>query len=257
MKLLVNTLPSQGYCKSKRDFIEINPLTYRQLKKYTSAKYTTEIEKLVWDIECLIQDIIGWEDLSMYDLTSLLFTRRLLSATFEPELKLTFGDNVYTINIQDISFKDMPVELKTLDTVEINGKKFKFRLPSLYEYYKVLKYASGDVENLNDFSLEIVTFASTLVPISSSEDQSWENMDSLDAYKQAIKSVDTSVQQDIVVIETIQTLLQDKLNDVTVKGEGGETAVSLNGLTADIFRLIWLNAGNISDRISFKEGLQP
>ena len=191
----------------------------------------------------------------MYDLTSLLFTRRLLSATFEPQLKLTLGNNFYTINIQDISFKDIPNEIKTLDTVELNGTKFKFRLPSLYEYYKVLKYASGNADNLNDYSLEIITFASTLVPISDKNDQSWESMDPLDAYKQAIKLVDTSVQKDIAVIETIQILLQDKLNDVTVKGEGGETAVSLNGLTADIFRLIWLNAGNISSRITFKDGL--
>ena len=246
-------------------------MTYGQCKHYTSAKYTTDIEQLVWDIECMIQDIDGWEDLSMFDLTSLLFTRRLLTATFDTKLKLTYGTNVYEISVQDISFKDISKELKTLDTVTINGQTFKFRIPTLYDYYKVLKYAVTDEKNLENWKLEVITFAACLVPTSlltlqepsgvdkrkalertNIDTNAIDNVDALDAYKIAITYVETSVHGDIAVIETIQMLLQDKLNDVTVHGEGGDTAISLNGLTADIFRLVWINAGDISNRIVFK-----
>ena len=268
MKLLVESLPSQGHCKSKQDFITINPLTYGQCEHYASAHYMTSIENLIWDIECMIQDIQGWEDLSMYDLTALIFTRRLLTATFGPTLKLTRGSTVYEINVQDISFKDMSKELRTLDTISINGQTFKFRIPTLYEYYKILKYVASDEKNLEDWMLDVITFASCLVPMSMLTMQEPKgkksdttpnappdvlaNVDVLEAYKQAIMYVETSVHEDITVIKTIQVMLKDQFNDVTIHGEGGDTAISLYGLTADIFRLIWINAGDVSHKITFK-----
>ena len=250
MKLLLTSLPSQGFCDSKQDFIEINPLTYKQLRKYTSAKFETENEKLIWDIECLIQDIQGWEMLSAFDLTSLLFTRRLISATFEPELKLTYSGQLYKIQVSDIHFKDMSDDLKRIEAIMINGQKYIFKIPNIYDYYKVLSYTKGMEEYANDYSSDIILLSACLTPetMCRPEDKDYKP-DPIMAFKKVSKVIENATHEDILVIETILTLLNDRLHDVTVLGEGGETAVSLNGLTADIFRLIWLNSGPISERI--------
>lgn len=257
MKLAITSLPSQGFCEAKQDFIELNPLTYRQLLKYTSAQYSTKNEQLIWDIENMIQDIPGWELLSSFDITALLFTRRMITATFEPELKLTYGKTLYNIKVSDIHFKDMSDDLKRIETVIINEKRYKFHIPTIYDYYKVLSYTKGMEEYANDYSTDLILLSSCLIPeeMYKPEDPNYKP-DVIPAFKKVSEVVENATHEDILVIESILTLLKDRLNDVTVHGEGGETAISLNGLTADIFRLIWLNSDPISERIEFRENVE-
>ena len=253
MKLLLSSLPSQGFCESKQDFIELKPMTYKQLIKYTSARFNTQTEQLIWDIENMIQDISGWELLSSFDLTALLFTRRLITATFDPELKITYGDKVYKVQVSDIHFKDMSSDLKRIDTVIINDKVYKFHIPTIYDYYKVLSYTKGMEEYANDYSSDIILLSSCLIPeeMYRPEDEKYKP-DVILAFKKVSKVIEHATHEDVLVIETILHLLKDRLHDVTVLGDGGETAVSLNSLTADIFRLIWLNSDSISEHIRFK-----
>ena len=99
----INTLPSGGYCKSKLKEITLKPLVLEEVNKYCSMKYPSTIEKMVWDIENLIMSIPGWEDLSAYDVTGLLFMRKYISATFKPDLKVTVKIKKGSIELLKIS----------------------------------------------------------------------------------------------------------------------------------------------------------
>ncbi len=60
MNVFVASLPSNGTSIYPSTTIRLEPLTYRQLAKYGENTYTTDLDKLVWDIEHLIQDIPNW-----------------------------------------------------------------------------------------------------------------------------------------------------------------------------------------------------
>lgn len=249
----INTLPSGGYCKSKLKEITLKPLVLEEVNKYCSMKYPSTIEKMVWDIENLIMSIPGWEDLSAYDVTGLLFMRKYISATFKPDLKVTVKDKVYEIPISSINFKQLTDDIKNLDEVHVNGHEFKFEVPTIHDYYLVLKTLSAMDKYREERDFELINMCTCLIP---KEMYGSETYNPINAFNQVYPVVMTSIQSDIAVLMAVSDLFNDRYNDITIHTEGGETAVRINNLTADMFRLIRLNSGDVTDKIIYKETVQ-
>lgn len=245
--MIINTksLPSRGELTPDIFEIEINPLTYRQLIKYTKYKYDNEVESLVNDIEYLITDIPNWQMLSAYDLSSILFTRKYISASTDTSIIVSSKDGSanYRLNISDISFKSLDPSLMSLKEVILNGEKYEFHIPTIYEYYDVLKIFKELYILKDDWisTSEIMILASLGCNRSNSD--------------KLYNSLANATGNDIVTIKYLDVMLNDSVNDVTLKNtnsNGGETVVNISKFITDIFRLIFLNRDLDSKLLIFK-----
>lgn len=240
MKCLVSSLPSKGLTLQDKSITEIDlkPLTYRQLVQYTNRTYENTVDQDIAEIELFIMpDIPVWNKLSAYDLSSILFTRKYISATYNDDLILTdkFGA-YYKVPISDITFKDINEELLHIKSIEINDKVYPFKVPTIEDYYNTL-VAVSNVLTSQDFWLNrydcmiLASIGTTTI----------NARDYINAYANASGD-------DIITIKYLDKLLNNTVNDVTVKGKksngedgGDDRVISINKLIPDIFRLIQQN----------------
>lgn len=250
MQLPLTSLPSEGFgVETDQSYIDIKPLTWKEVRKYNQFKYDGALDSLIWDIETLVQGIEGWEKLSSYDLSAIIFTRKYISATFNGSLKVAMKNKVYEIPMADITFKEMLGDLKNIEEIIINNERLKFRIPNILNYYMDLKSVVGDPVYSDDSYMQTLYLASCLIPADMVEN---EAIDYQAAFLKVLPIIDSATQEDIVVLETLSDQLNDLYNDVTVKSEGGETVVKIKNLTADIFRLIKLNSPTAAEHIKYR-----
>ena len=247
MKFLVSSLPTKGITIPNgliRE-LDINPLTYKQLVKFTNKDYINDIDKTIAEIENFITDIHHWELLSAYDLSSILFTRKYISATLNNELLLRYNGKDYSIPLDSITFKDFNEELLNIKTVDINGKTFLFKVPTIKEYLEALRAVSSvstDEELwLNKYDVMILT----ALGLNQSNVR-----DMLYDYSNASGD-------DVVTIKHIDNLLNNTVNDVTIKdANGGDKVVDVNRYATDIFQLIYLNRPLNTSKIGLKSRVE-
>lgn len=269
MKVMTKTLPSRGYGKPV-EFIDIEPLTYRELRNYTSKSYQKgTVDSLIWDIECLIQDIEGWQTLSSFDITAIIFTRKYMSASFGDKVKLDLGGQTYELSMSEINFKDLSKELIRVNKIILNGHVFLFSLPTIEHYYKILKAISqGAIVIDGEVDLDIVYLASCLINITKNENTSifkrksyasikkshYSNTDeAIENFITAYNDINSCIQSDVAFVNRLLHLLTDKTHDVTVFIEGGASVVNLDRLITDIFRFIEVNEGVNSNKVIYIE----
>lgn len=243
MKFLLTSLPTKGVTIKNPSvtYIDINPLKYKQLKDFTNRTYVTDIDKTIAEIECFIQDIDNWRDLSAYDLSSIIFTREYISATYKEEIIVTSGGVDYKVPIADITFKDLNEELLKIKSIELQDRVFPFKIPTILEYYQTLITVSSELKSddfwLNKYDCMILAAIGL-------------NPSNFDEY---LKIYAEAAGDDIVTIKYIDRLLNNQVNDVTVKGQGGDDRViSIQKLISDIFRLIQNNRLLNTSKVKFK-----
>lgn len=243
MNFLLSSLPTKGATLKNASFnsIDINPLGFRQLVNFTNRSYETDIDKTIAEIECFIKDIPNWEFLSAYDLSSIVFTREYISATFSDDLIVEANGETYNVSMADITFKDLNEELLKIKSIELQDRVFPFKIPTINDYYMTLLNISNKL-TASDFWLNkydcMILAAIGLNPV---------NMDEyLDIYANASGD-------DIITIKYIDRLLNNTVNDITVKGEGGDDRViSITKLIPDIFRFIQNNRLLNPSKIKFR-----
>lgn len=135
MKLLVSRLPSKGFA-STLEIVDVQPLNYGQLLKYSSEKSTDPLSDLIWDMENLILTIPGWEELSSYDLFVLIAYRKMLTLSLRGKLTLTTGEE---FDLSDVSFSDLDLEkVSKIIGIEVAGKTRKVSIKSMKKLYHTL-----------------------------------------------------------------------------------------------------------------------
>lgn len=135
MKILVSRLPSGGF-GSTLDILEIPPLNYGQLIKYSSEKDSDEVSNLIWDIENLICTLKDWERLSSYDVHAIIAYRKMLTLSLTGKITLTSGES---FDLSDIQFTDLKRELiGDIKEIELGKKKYHPSILSMEKFYKAL-----------------------------------------------------------------------------------------------------------------------
>jgi len=223
-----SNLPSKGKL-SPIELVDLKPLTYKQIVKYNSRKNTNEISKTIWDIECILSDIPCYESLSAYDLKSLIFTRKYISATFNDKVKVTINGSLYHFDVSDLSFKEISDELLNISAINISGTVLPFNVPTIGRLYKTLKLLEGN----DGLDLRFIMIATSLGADTN--------------YSQVMDALSNATQGDIVTIDYLDKLINDPLNDVVIKG--GEAVVNVSDTITDIFRFIRINNELDRDKI--------
>lgn len=231
----VNTLPSKGFnCPIKS--INMEPITYSELIEYTSASPKTEIDKLIWDIEKLLQPIPEWESLSAYDVRPLLFTKKLISVKTEGMIKISYNGGVTTVNVNDIAFKNLDEELTSIAGVTLNSKFYRFSIPTANRLYETLK----DMQMNSIYNAKSAYLVSAL-----KEDHSTQTI---------INMLDQLKGADIAMVNYLSTLLYDMCQPVKI--EGGAVINNLDDVITDIFRFITINSPVDKTKITFTPKVQ-
>lgn len=244
MKFLTSSLPTKGVTIANGLIteIDIEPLTYKQLVTYTNRHYENDIDQMIAEIECFIQDIAGWHYISAYDLSSILFTRKFISATFENELAIPINGKKYTLNINELTFKDLNTELLDIKKITLGEKEFDFKIPTIEEYYKALLIVSSRLTS-NDFWLNV--YDTMILAALGIKDIN------ADEY---ISIYSSASGDDVTTIKYIDRLLNNTVNDITVKGEGGDDSViNVQKLITDIFQLIISNRPLNKNKIKYSK----
>lgn len=135
MKVLVSRLPSGGF-GSTLDILDITPLNYGQLIKYSSEKSSDEVSDLIWDIENLICTLNGWEKLSSYDTYALIAYRKMLTLSLTGQVTLVDGS---TFDLSDVQFTDLKKEeIGGISSIKLREKEYKPSIMSMERFYKAL-----------------------------------------------------------------------------------------------------------------------
>jgi len=242
MIVLTSSLPSKGKLSDVKE-IDLKPLTLKQIRQHSMHKYESDIDKLANDIEYLIRDIIGWKSLSAYDLSCILFTREYISATAKDTITITIGNEPYTLRIADITFKDVPDDLLKINTVQLGGNNYIIKVPTIYEYYRNLKSVQSFLKSGNIWLTKNDIMIMTALGMNETN------------FKQFYEMYSNLSENDLSMINYLDLLLNDSTNDVTVKGNGGETVVKINNFITDIFRFIIFNRPILFDKINYKQNI--
>ena len=145
MKILVSKLPSGGFA-STLDIIDLQPLNYGELMKYSSEKSSDPLSDLLWDMENLICTIRGWEELSSFDTHVLIAYRKMLTLSLSGSITLLNGEK---FDLSDIEFSDLDRELIcSIEEIKLGNKKCKPSVLSMGKFYKYLVGCKNDgIEN--------------------------------------------------------------------------------------------------------------
>lgn len=146
MKVLAKNLPSQGYL-TKGNIIDIEPLNYGQLIKYSEVKFNKgqEVSEFLWDFDNLVKTIVGWEDLCSFDLPAIIALRKMVSINLQGTFTLSSGKE---FSLKDVNFTDFNENLSQLEGVTLDIFR-KASLKPLTVFYKDLCVFQGSkVESL-------------------------------------------------------------------------------------------------------------
>lgn len=146
MKLLTSRLPSTGFACAI-DIVELKPLNYGELIKYSDHTNSDEVSDLLWDMENLILTIPNWEQLSSFDVLALISYRKMMTITQKKSITLLTGK---VLSIDDVRFGDIDKKLITLNTVKLSAKLYKPSIKSMKDFYStVIKFQGNKVKSLH------------------------------------------------------------------------------------------------------------
>lgn len=142
MKILVNKLPSRGF-GSTLDIIDLLPLNYGELLKYSAERSSDPLSDLIWDIDTFIKTIPNWERLSSFDTYTIIAYRKMLTLDLKGKIKFKSG---LEIDLMGVDFSDIDSRMVTIESVELGGVKRKPQIRSMGEFYnKLVEFSQNGV----------------------------------------------------------------------------------------------------------------
>jgi len=237
----VNNLPSKGK-GYKVPEIELRPLGYTKLLEYSETDCKTPGEKLLRDIKYLVTDIKGWESFHMYDLKQIIFMRKIISITTNPEIKLEelvcpkcHEKFSQSLPVGMVHFTPIPEITDKIKAVKLNGKEYPLNLNStVKDFYDCLTlYASRGY--LRDMK---IIYLSTILNMIANPNEIEEVLN-------------TATYEDVRSLEVLYQYSSGMMSPVEIihNGCGGDVMVQFDNLIVNLFRTVLLN--NQIDESSF------
>ena len=133
MRILISKLPSSGF-GSTLDMIDLQPLNYGELLKYSEHGSHDPLQDLIWDIDTFIRTIPQWEELSSFDVNVLVAYRKMLTLDISGRVKI--GDE--EIDFTKVNFSDIDRNILRIESVSLGGKEYKPVIRKMDEFYRTL-----------------------------------------------------------------------------------------------------------------------
>lgn len=232
MIIQVNKLPSGGY-GTMTNSIDVRPLTYSELLRYRENRRSNPNLALLDDINMLVDKIPMGNTLNVFDLNSIIFTRKLITCT--PNNNLTIVTNTgrtVGIDITKIEFRELDKSLLDINTIKLNDHEYYFNLPSIAYFRDCLADITTRDQDLDTKLIYLMSF-----------------IDYLSNKDQVYNDVINAKFSEITLLESIYSKFIDQIKPYTV--EGG-AVINLNENITDIFRLVQLNCPITEDILTSK-----
>jgi hypothetical protein len=240
MKLNTETLPSEGYgCPYKE--LDVEPMNYSELIAYKKLYVGSEKDKLLADIDTIVNGIKGAMALNIYDLKAIIFTRKFITGTYNPIFKVEHGNLIYIVDASKIEFKKLDENITNISKIKLGDEFYNFNLPTISYFRNVLFDINTTHSNLD---MKLVYILSMLGYL--------ENKD------QVFKAVTTAKQQDILLLENIYKKIAHPIKSYGLMSSldsqegGGPVIDDLNETITDLFRFIEINNVVSPERITVK-----
>jgi hypothetical protein len=134
MIIPASALPSKGY-GTLINSIEIKPLTFKEMIEYSEGIPKDQNLKRIWEIEKLVKRIPQWRNLNCYDIDSIIFSTKYISAVFKDKFNIIVdGGKEVEIELNKISFNDLDKNLLEIKFIKLGDKKFPFNIPTISSY---------------------------------------------------------------------------------------------------------------------------
>lgn len=245
IELPVNCLPSKGYGYNI-NIVKIPKLIFSQIMDYTSEldKSKNELSTFLTQLKHLVLTLEGGASFSMYDAIPIIAIRSYSSVNdkLSDKIKIKYNcpyhkrPEVMAVDLNKLKFNDIDPLLTKIDSIKINGKFYKFRIPTVKEF----------IDTVNEFKL--------LVPVPHAMKVLWilsmfADIGNKDVSKSILNAVmNMSNTEDIVLINKLYELLTGSFTHFVAESiedkEGGEpVVVRIKTITpiTDIFQNIPLN----------------
>ncbi len=254
MEILTSYLPSAGL---GYDFtnIHLEPMTFLEMTQYTEGtKDISEIERYFYDIRMLTHEDANILKCYVMDIDFLIFYKKLISVSGNTSLTITVqcptcGSTLKReIDLEkDIKFEHIDEKIMGGALVELAGRKYDVRVPTVRDLLKVFDTFKR-YSRVNDLKM--------MKTISLFKD--------FDTRSQQIeKDVLGATRGDITLLLALRELYFDRIEPVKLycpncnKGKRGEerrsVTVSVDSLIVDFFQSVTINNGLDGTKILFKQ----
>lgn len=224
--------------------VTIMPLTFGELLKYLGDEQMTPLREYVHALNCMkaIDPNIG--RCSLLDADYLLYIFKALSATKDARIVLNVTcdhchkNHSATIHLNQIEFRDVSERALRIKDITLSGRKIRFKYVTIDDFIETVGKLGRIPEIFNVDTIKLVSMLGILPG-------------------EALKILERSVQEDIALINYLDTLLFQLIKPIEVQCPDNR---NLRGSTAtfrmsavDIFRSI-IQLNSITDnQISFGE----
>lgn len=234
-------LPTRGFLSSV-DQVTITPMNFGQILKYIGDEELTKLRDYVKGLTYLIEHDPRIAKVNILDAEYLLFLFKLV--TINKELK--FRVNVpcpeckqlhpITVSSADLSFKDIPNEYMSIQTVELGGEEILFKYPTIQDF---IDFVSELPRYVDELRIDLIKLACML-----------------DLHPQvAISMILEASGEDITLINVLDNMLFDSVQPIkTICPEtkrGITASVPLSAV--DIFRSIVESNPITAAKIQFRQ----
>lgn len=249
MEILTTMLPSGGYNYNFTS-INISPLNFLQITKYIENCPKDPMERYMYDIRMLADEEPNILNCYVMDLDFIIFFKKLITVS---------GDMNYTITVKcpdcgkeikkkisiesDIHFKQIDEKIMNGATIRLGDKTYDTIVPTVNDFLDVfstyVRYKKiSDIKMIKTISL-----------ISNFKIMG----------NQIEKDILEATHSDITLLMALQELYFDRLEPIEIKcptcskeGRRGVVTVSVESLTVDFFRDIFVNCPINESKILFK-----
>lgn len=231
MIIPTSALPSKGYGTLVKS-IEIKPLTYKEMIEYSDGMPKDRYLRKIWDIEKLIKRIPEWRHLNCYDIDSLIFTTKYISAATTDKFTITFDDgSVHDILLSNIKFENLNPDSLLIKFIKLNEVKFPFNICTVSNYLDIITELS-----INS-NIKIASLAAILGYNKGNT--------------QVLDYINGATYDEILLLDNLYYKIFEIVKPIEVDG----AVVDVNNSITDIFRFLKINKFMDKTKVILDEGL--
>ena len=247
MILYSRDFPTKGYA-SMIESLELRPLCYEELVNYMNNDELTDLRKYKKDIELLLKMVPDAAKTYLIDTDYILYMMKMVTISKELTLNYRYTcqccgkKKVGSISTQSIVFRDIDERYLTMEYIELGGEKLPFKLATINDFNHFLSMLPRQLEATTDLST--IKLASMF----------W---DGTMPTAKVIDLIKKSTGDEIKLITFLKAAYLQPIKPITLRCEkGGETVVTINDVTTDLFQQTIFNRRLDTTKIHFKQVLQ-
>lgn len=229
----VSMLPSRGRLGGESLEFNIKSMTLQEILDYNNEPRATYTQRMNRDINLIRKDIPEIDRLFMIDLDCLIFIKKTISITSVEDINVDVicphcgKEQNITMNLRNsLNYCSVPDEALKVKEVILDNHKFKFEIPTIDYYQKVLK---------------------TFLRYNQDPDPRVSSLCACLGFFDNPRLVENTIKdatlEDILIVDNLSSWISGsrKFHHYTCNHCGKEADVIVPNMSADMFRSIQLN----------------